>query len=83
MREQVPKETKGGEGADREGKYIIDSSVRIKSCSRCWYPLYYKENKLYCRLCGKFRNAKTSIWIDKDMAIKFVTKEQLTCIVED
>ena len=83
MREQVPKETKGGEGTDKEGKYIINRPLRVKSCLRCWSALRFKNNKLYCPICEKYRTAKTSHWIDQFTNIRFVTEEKMNDAIEE
>ena len=79
---QVPYADKGGEGTDKEGKFIIDRSLRILRCMRCGQPLYYKENKKYCANCKKFRTMRTSLWVGEGSNIEFITKEQLTRIIE-
>lgn len=83
MNKEVPMEVMGSKGPFIEGKFIIDKPLRIKSCLRCWKPLRFKENKLYCDTCKKFRTAKTSHWIDQISDIQFVTEEQMTELLKE
>ncbi len=77
---QVPLETGEGRGIDRKdrvGKHIIDNPIRVKSCKKCWQPLIIKSNKLYCEQCERFRNAKTTCWIDTLTKIEYLTPLEL------
>ena len=77
MTEEVPKETKGGEGTDYEGKHIIDRPLRVKSCKKCWSPLFIRSKKMYCKQCERLRNARTTCWIDVRTNIECVTPSEL------
>ena len=65
-----------------EEKYIVDRPTRIKSCLRCWQPLKFKNNKLYCPTCDKYRTAKTSHWIDHVTRIQLVSKIEIHRIIK-
>lgn len=86
MTEQVPKETKGGEGTDYEEKYVIDRPVLVKSCKKCHGPVHFKKKSskqelLYCPACQKFKFLHHTLWIPHGSKIQFVTEKVLSDLI--
>lgn len=80
MMVKVPQEAMGL-SPSYEGKHIIDRPLRVKSCKKCWSPLIVKSNKMYCKQCERFRNARTICWVDVRTHIRYLTPIELAAMM--